>query len=98
MTGQKDMKQISGEIPTTLAEAFTEAIEALGLVKKRAIAAAIAAWLRADSQTQMAQYHEVFELFYLGSARPADAPTSTLGEDAAKALAVGKKRRARRGA
>ena len=93
------MRHVGGEIPSALAQAFTEAIEALGLVKKRAIAAAIAAWLRADSQTQIRQYHEVFELYYQDGARPPSVPREGLSEEADRAMGPpGKRRKARHGA
>ena len=51
-------------LPARLVAEFDQAVEEKGLIKKRAIAAAAAAFLRASVEEQMKLYREVYDLYY----------------------------------
>ena len=61
---KKLSRQINVEVPDRLSEDMDELVDKLGLVKKRAVAAAVCAFLQASGADQVAMYHNVYERYY----------------------------------
>jgi len=64
---------IQGEVPGALVEAFGQAVDDSGLVKKKAVATAAWAFIQADAETRAKWWLEASQKFYGASvAEPAD--------------------------
>jgi len=63
---EKITKQMNADVPEMLANTLDYYVEKLGIKKKRAIAAAIHMFCKADTGAQYAAYQEVHNAFYAG--------------------------------
>ena len=92
MEGDKPFGQISGEVPQELIDAFDACISRLGITKKRAIAAAVHAFVSGAADVQHEWLRAVYDRYY-GSAGSADAAirgsASEVGKRAGAAVARG---------
>lgn len=70
---EKTFRQLGGDVPDRLIADFDEMVNRLGFVKKRALAAAVAAMIRMDLDTQHHWYREVYERYYSDDSTLADA-------------------------
>jgi hypothetical protein len=59
-------RQVNADVPEALGNEFDELIERLGMTKKRAVAAALLAFLVAERAAQFSVYQDVYERYYAG--------------------------------
>lgn len=57
-------RQLGGGIPAALADDLDRLVRKLGLVKKRAVAAAVCSFVHAEPKEQMRLYQDVFDRYY----------------------------------
>lgn len=84
------LKMVGGDIPEELVERFDETVRELGFLKKRAMAAALAAFVHLDTTTQSRLYHDVYLRYYAQAQGDASSTKSQaarqLAQDAQHAL------------
>ncbi len=96
MEGDKPFGQISGEVPQDLIDAFDACINRLGITKKRAIAAAVHAFVSGAADRQHEWLRVVYDRYY-GMSDPNDrtitGSASEVGKRAGAAVARGGSKR-----
>ena len=97
MDKKKSCSQISGEVPQVLIDAFDQCVDRLGVTKKRAIAAAVHAFLNADANAQHAWLREVYDHYHAPSVSTGTGrlkgSAAEVGKRAAGAVARGGSKR-----
>ena len=97
MDAEKITGQISGEVPAGLIAEFDACVDRLGIAKKRAIAAAVYAFVSASADAQHAWQRAVYDRYYAdadeSSGRAPRGSEADLGRRAGAAVARGGSKR-----
>ena len=93
MDAEKITGQISGEVPAGLIAEFDSCVDRLGIAKKRAIAAAVYAFVTANADAQHAWQRAVYDQYYAeadaGRAFSPKGSAADLGKRVGAAVARG---------
>ena len=70
MAKKSEIKALCVDLPSSLFEEFDECCTRLGLIKKRAVAAALEAFVTADIDQQLKWYRQIYARIYGPDVKP----------------------------